>query len=145
MVSLRTGLLPVGLAASKLRPLHGFLPHANILLPWYFKTHICRYVMLTTEYIYIYLFFFLDVLFYVNSTITISTYFSCANHPHKNIDERGLFGIYGQTTNMIRLNSLPTLSHPPSCRLLPSPEPDDWSCGDPSGPRRRTVRQLPRL
>lgn len=46
---------------------------------------------------------------------------------------------------MIRLNNLATLSHPPSCRLLPSPEPDDRCCGDPSGPRWRTVRQLPWL
>lgn len=42
VVSLRTGLLSAGLAASELWSLHSFLPHANVLLPRYFKTLICR-------------------------------------------------------------------------------------------------------
>ncbi|XP_039647209.1 chloride anion exchanger-like isoform X2 [Perca fluviatilis] len=47
VVPLRSGLLSAGLAASELRPLHSFLPHADILLPRFFKTHICSFPVLS--------------------------------------------------------------------------------------------------
>lgn len=50
--SCRTGLLPAGLVASQLRPLHSFLPNANILFLWHFQTYICRYVSLPGPVVY---------------------------------------------------------------------------------------------
>lgn len=59
VLSLRTGVLSAGLAASELRPLHSFLSHVNILLPRYFQTHICRYVLQGWVRVKYLIFFFL--------------------------------------------------------------------------------------
>lgn len=46
----RAGLFIAGLTSSKLRPLHSILSHADVLFPWYFKAHICWYVLQRKNY-----------------------------------------------------------------------------------------------
>lgn len=145
LVLFRTGLFIAGLPSSELWPLHSILSYANILFPWYFKTHIYWYVLQLTQFGFMSTLYFFKKHYHTRWTVSLFFYapFSQMIQGNKGFfDHKTCQKIIDLITLMPRdkivedmnvQSCLHAFQHLSLRRLVPSPESNGGGCRYPSG------------